>query len=254
MLPEAYPEEKAPLVVWINGGAWLQLDKDLLLPELVRLAGAGFVVATVEYRMSSEAVFPAQIQDVKAAIRWLRAHAGQFFVDPDRVAVMGESAGGHLAALAGTAENVTAFDVGDWLDQSSRVQAVVDWYGPTDFSRLAASRAGTSARFGPPPEARLIGGPIDGNETAVQAASPIAYVSADTPPFLILHGTDDPLVPISQSELLYAVLQKAGVPSDFYRLKGAGHATAEFFQDETWRIIVDFLEAKLRQRGCRERT
>jgi dipeptidyl aminopeptidase/acylaminoacyl peptidase len=91
----------------------------------------------------------------------------------------------------------------------------------------------------------LIGGPIDGNETAVQAASPIAYVSKDTPPFLILHGTDDPLVPISQSELLFAALQKAGVPSDFCRLKGAGHATAEFFQDETWRIIIDFLEATL---------
>ena len=234
-----------PLLVWINGGAWLQVDKDLWIPDLVRLARRGFVVATVEYRTSGDAVFPAQVQDVKAAIRWLRAHAGQFFIDPGRVAVMGESAGGWLAAMVGTAGNVSTFDVGDWLDQPSRVGAVVDWYGPTDFSRKAATRPGTRRVFGPPPGARLIGGPIEGNENAVQAANPITYISRDTPPFLILHGTDDQLVPISQSELLYAALQKAGTTADFYRLEGAGHATAEFYQDEVWEIIHDFLKANL---------
>ena len=212
-----------PLIINIHGGAWQGGSKemDARLDYLAR----GYAVASINYRLSQHAVFPAQIEDCKAAVRWLRANAAKYHLDPARFAAWGSSAGGHLAALLGTTGDVKTFDVGENLALSSRVQAVVDYFGPTDFLQMDAHRLSNgqvhdSSRS---PESLLIGGPLQENKDKAAQANPITYVTKDAPPFLICHGDADPLVPHHQSELLEAALKKAGVPVTLYTVKGAGH-------------------------------
>lgn len=206
-----------PLIVWVHGGGWLNGTKSG--GPAVGLAKAGYAVASIDYRLSQQAVFPAQINDCKAAIRWLRAHAREYGIDPDRVGAWGESAGGYLVALLGTSGAVKDLEGDEGNpDESSRVQAVVDFYGPTDFSQLKAGRLGPNS-----PESRLLGGAIDKNPDRARRANPIAYIGPDTPPFLICHGDKDGTVSLSQSQLLYDALQGAKVPSELVVVKGAGH-------------------------------
>jgi acetyl esterase/lipase len=183
-------------------------------------------VASIGYRLSGDALFPAQIEDCKAAIRWLRAHAKEYGLNPARFGVWGSSAGGHLVVLLGTSGGVKEFDVGANLDQSSRVQAVCDYYGPTDLLQMDA-HALPSARLkhdpANSPESRLIGGAIQENKEKAARVNPITYVTPDDPPFLIVHGDADPTVPIHQSQLLFEALKKAGVSVHFHTIKGAGH-------------------------------
>src|SRR5262249_39931484 len=160
-------------------------------------------------------IFPAQIQDCKAAIRWLRAHAKEFGYDASRIGVFGGSAGGHLVAMLGTAGDVKEVEVGENLDQSSRVQAVAAFFGPTGFLQMDAHRVSTAApqhSIAKSPESLLVGGLITENPDKVARANPITYVNAGAPPFLIVHGDQDMLVPHHQSELLLAALKKAAVP------------------------------------------
>jgi len=172
-------------------------------------------VASIEYRLSGEAPFPAQIEDCKAAVRWLRANAAKYNLDADRIGAWGHSAGGHLSALLGTSGGVQELEGnGDNMSYSSRVQAVRDVSGPADLLRLYhdASDASTGTR----PKATsyidaLLGGPAEQNKTKAMAASPITYVSKDDPPFLIIHGENDFSVPASQGELLAAALKATGV-------------------------------------------
>jgi acetyl esterase/lipase len=187
--------------------------------------GAGYAIASINYRLSQHALFPAQIEDCKAAVRWLRAHAAQYGLDAARFGAWGPSAGGHLVAMLGTTGNVAELDVGEHLEASSRVQAVVDYFGPTDFLQMDAHRMpkGKVHDAADSPESELVGGPIQENADRVAAANPITYVSPDAPPFLIVHGELDPLVPHHQSELLVAALKRAGVPVTFYTVVGAGH-------------------------------
>jgi acetyl esterase/lipase len=211
--------ETLPLVVWVHGGGWSGGDKsaNMALP----LSGRGYVVASINYRLSGVAPFPAQIEDCRAAIRWLRANAAKYGIDPRRIGVWGGSAGGHLVALLGTTSEVTKWDtVGGNTDQSARVQAVCDYYGPTDL--LAAKTPG-GGRGAQTPVGRLLGGPVDEREDEARAASPVRYVTPDDPPFLIVHGEQDETVDIEQSELLEAALKKAGVEVTFIRVKNAGH-------------------------------
>lgn len=211
-----------PLVVWIHGGAWRAGNRDRC--PAARLVPRGYVAASITYRLSQEAIFPAQIHDCKAAIRWLRANAEKYGIDPDRIGVWGSSAGGHLVALLGTSGDVKELEgeLGN-LNQSSRVQAVCDFFGPTDFTKMDA--AGSQMNHDAPksPESLLVGGAIQENPEKVARANPITYVSKDDPPFLIMHGDKDPLVPHNQSELLEAALKKAGVDVTFHTVKGAGH-------------------------------
>ncbi|MFI5380793.1 MAG: prolyl oligopeptidase family serine peptidase [Tepidisphaerales bacterium] len=180
-------------------------------------------------RLSQHAAFPAQIQDCKAAVRWLRQNADEYSLDPDRFAAWGSSAGGHLAAMLGTTGDTKEFDVGDNLTLSSRVQAVVDYFGPTDFLQMDAHRLpnGMVHDAAQSPESLLVGGAIQENKEKVARADPITYVSRNAPPFLICHGDADPLVPHHQSVLLEAALKKAEVPVTFYTVKGAGHGVSE---------------------------
>ena len=213
-----------PLIIWVHGGAWKTGSKENC-PAL-RYLERGYAVASLNYRLSQHAVFPAQIADCKAAIRWLRAHAKEHGLDPDLFAAWGSSAGGHLVALLGTSGGVETFDQGANRDVSSRVQAVVDFFGPTDFtqmSKFSLPNAPFDHDAAASPESQLIGGAIQENKTKAAAANPLSYVSRDDPPFLIMHGSQDDLVPYQQSELLRDALQKAGVPVTFKLIAGAGH-------------------------------
>jgi acetyl esterase/lipase len=227
MLLDLYLPEKAdkplPLIIWIHGGAWLGGSKDNPSPAL-RFTANGYAVAQVGYRLSQEAKFPAQIKDCKAAVRWLRANAAKYNLDPDKFAAWGSSAGGHLVALLGTSGGVAAWEgTGNDLKTSSRVQAVVDWFGPTDFLRIGDAESDLRHNAPDSPESRLIGGALLENKDKAAAASPVTYVSKDAPPFLIMHGDRDRTVPFNQSELLYAALKKAGVDATLVPMKGAGH-------------------------------
>ncbi|MDL2206004.1 alpha/beta hydrolase [Eubacteriales bacterium OttesenSCG-928-N13] len=223
-----------PLIVWLCGGAFQTMSRSAWLPEMMAYAQAGYVVACVDYRVTSDAPFPAAVLDVKAAIRYLRAHAASFAIDPNRVAVMGESAGGYLACMAALADST--YDQGDWLDQSSGVQAVVDFYGKLDMD---ASSMNNRAN----PE--IVRAFMSDLADQGRVASPFHLVTSASPPFLIFHGDADPLVPIAESDQLYQALSTAGVRADYYILEGSGHGSPEFYQPEIQRIILDFLQGTL---------
>lgn len=237
-LPEQ-GQKPLPLIIWIHGGAWMAGSKDGPSPAL-RFTGSGYAVAQVGYRLSQEAVFPAQIHDCKAAVRWLRANARKYDLNPEKVIAWGASAGGHLVALLGTSGGVAELEgsVND-LKESSRVQAVVDWFGPTDFLHIGDAPSDIAHNASDSPESKLIGGPVLENKDKASKASPITYVSKDAPPFLIMHGDRDRTVPFSQSELLYEALKKAGVDAAFVPVKGAGHG---FGGPEAMKPVQEFLE------------
>jgi acetyl esterase/lipase len=222
-------EAKVPLIIVIHGGAWNSGDKGT--ENTAQFLAEGYAAASLNYRLSQDAIFPAQIEDCKAAVRWLRANAAKYNLDPDHFGAWGSSAGGHLVALLGTTGETKVFDVGENLDFSSRVQAVADWFGPTDFLQMEAHRLpnGQVHDAADSPESRLIGGPIQENKEKVAKANPITYLTPNAPPFLIAHGDSDPTVAHHQSELLEAALKKADVPVTFYTVKGGGHG----FRDAT---------------------
>jgi acetyl esterase/lipase len=221
-LPEK-TDKPLPLIIWIHGGAWMAGSKDAPSPAL-RFVKAGYAVAQVGYRLSQEAKFPAQIHDCKAAVRWLRANADKYNLDPNKFVAWGASAGGHLVALLGvTGGNAELEGTVNDLKQSSRVQAVIDWFGPTDFLHIGEPESDLKHNAPDSPESKLIGGPVLENKDKAAKASPITYVSKDAPPFLIMHGDKDRTVPFDQSERLYHALKKAGVDATFVPMKGAGH-------------------------------
>jgi acetyl esterase/lipase len=224
-------DKPLPLIVWIHGGGWRNGSKNQNFA--LRWARPGYVFASINYRLTDVAPFPAQIEDCKAAIRWLRAHAAEFNIDPARIGVWGSSAGGHLASLLGTTANVSQFDTGDNLDQSAAVQAVVDFYGPIDLIALAATPGYERHARADSAESKLLGGGT-GLERAELArlANPITHLGADTPPFLIVHGTKDAVVPPAQSELFADALQKAGIPVSLHLIEGAKHGGPEYRADD----------------------
>ncbi|MFC7571636.1 alpha/beta hydrolase fold domain-containing protein [Klenkia terrae] len=212
-----------PVVVFLHGGGWRLGSRHSAGPQFTgsapfeRLAEAGIAVAALDYRLSGEAVWPAQLHDAKAAVRWLRSRADELDVDPDRVAAWGESAGGHLAALLGLTGPDLDGDVGV-TGPSSTVCAVVAWYPPTDLATVPADPSDATTR-----EAQLLGAaPADVPELAAQA-SPVTHAGPAAPPFLLLHGDPDRMVGHRQSELLHAALTAAGTPVELVTLPGADH-------------------------------
>ncbi len=215
-------ERPLPVVVFIHGGGWMKGTHDAGIAWLQGFVRRGYFGVSAEYRLSGEARFPAQIQDVKCAIRYLRAHARKYRIDTDRIAAWGDSAGGHLAALLGTSGGVAALEgSGGWPGQSSRVRAVVDFYGPTDFLRIG--RAENSSDTPGSAFFELVGGPVREKRDLIAAANPIAYVSKDDAAFLIVHGDADDVVPVNQSTLLHEALRRAGVRSTLKIIPGGGH-------------------------------
>jgi len=241
-LPPREAGTRLPLVLWIHGGGWSGGDRtQTRAPEVL---GKEYAVASISYRLSHEAVFPAQIHDVKAAVRWLRAHADMYGLDPERIGAWGSSAGGHLAALLGTSGDVTELEgtVGEHLDQSSRVQAVSNFFGPADL--LAILEPGAWA---PRPSVEaLLGGSVAKRVALARLASPVTHIGADDPPFLIVHGDRDLVVPLDQSQRLHRALNTAGVESTLHVVKEGGHGFLDPVVDA---LVRKFFDRHLRSRG-----
>ncbi|MCA9139724.1 MAG: alpha/beta hydrolase fold domain-containing protein [Planctomycetales bacterium] len=247
--PKEAPPAPAPVYVWIHGGGWQSGNKEGGVRQVAEMVRNGFIGATIEYRLTGEAPFPAQIEDCKCAIRYLRAHAEKYGIDPDRIAVGGSSAGGHLVALMGTSGGVKELEgTGGWADQSSSVQAVIDLYGPTDFQQFVTTKGYEGHNRDGSPESKLLGGgEVTANPSGIRRVNPITYVDKDDPPFLIIHGSNDPTVPPNQSESLYKALQSAGVESTLHVIDGARHGGPEFSQPEIKDQQIDFLKKVLDQ-------
>ncbi len=215
------PPTAGPAVVWLHGGGWFGGSRVEEVSYWCALFAAhGFLAVSVDYRLSGDACFPAQIHDVKAAIRWLRATAGQYQVDPDRIGIAGFSAGGHLAALAGlTSDRPELEGHGGSAGYSSRVQAVAVASAPSDFLRTG----GAMINDAPSPVTKLFGGTVAEYQDLMQLASPVAHVTPAAPPFLIAHGTLDETVPFEQAEQLHTALATAGCAVEFIVREGAYH-------------------------------
>ncbi|MEO1619290.1 MAG: alpha/beta hydrolase [Planctomycetota bacterium] len=241
--PKNRSEDPAPVFVWIHGGGWQGGRKESGIYSMVPFVRRGFVSVTIEYRLTGEASFPAQIEDCKCAIRYLRAHADKYLIDPDRIAVGGGSAGGHLAALVGTSGGVDELEgSGGWPEQSSNVQAVVDLYGPTDFELFVTAKGYEMHNRDGSPESKLLGGgTVLENKDGIRQVNPITYIDKDDPPFLIIHGSEDPTVPLNQSEALLESLEKANVDCKLHIIQGAKHGGPDFRTPKIRKMQVDFV-------------
>ena len=217
-----------PLVIWVHGGGWQNGSKDQCLPLRLAFTARGYAVASLNYRLSGHAIFPAQIEDCQAAVRWLRDHTKDYNLDPERFAVWGASAGGHLVALLGTAGDSTEFAPTPSSKTSARVQAVCNFYGPTDLQKFAATPGYLGHANADSPESKLLGGPVLDRPAQAKRANPITYVGPGAPPFLIIHGAADPVVPPQQGALLHTALQAAGIMSTYRTIPGAKHGGPEF--------------------------
>lgn len=244
-----YPDEMGtgplPVAVYIHGGGWTGGDKGTGegMVDAHALLTHGYIVVSINYRLAPAYRFPAQIEDAKCAIRYLRANAERYRVNPERIGVFGSSAGGHLAALVGVADETAGFDKGEYLGYSSSVRAVVDMFGPTNLTTLASD----------PNHTRLIPQVFGSADMDfLRLASPVTYVSSNDPVFLILHGDKDPVVPLNQSTQFYEALKTAGVPVTLVTVKNAGHGFTPAgdhispTRSEITQMILDFFEKNLR--------
>lgn len=240
LVPKDHATKKRPLVVFIHGGAWNSGKKEDGLPFIRAITSTGdYVTATLNYRLSQEAPWPAQIHDCKAAIRFLRGKADEYGIDAGNVGIMGISAGGHLVSMLGTCGTTAALegDLGPFPKQSSQVQCVVNFFGPTNFLTMS----GDAIR--PNPITALLGGIGPELRDKAKEASPVTWVTDKSAPFFTAHGTQDTLVPYSQAEEIHNALVKARVESHLITMQGAGHG---FASDDLNQRIRQFLDNHLR--------
>ena len=209
-------ERQWPVVLYVHGGGWSQGDKKSVgFMDIDKMRKAGILIVSVEYRLAPQYKFPAMIEDVKCAVRYLRAHAEKYNLDPERFGAMGGSAGGHLVALLGVTDKAAGFDVGEYPDYSSRVQAVVTISGLADLAPPFTMELFFDRMY--------VFGTYDQHDPIFEKASPVYYVTSDDPPFLIIHGELDTTVPINQAVTLDRHLQRAGISSDFVKVQNADH-------------------------------
>lgn len=255
------PQDKKPhpVILYINGGGFINANKDGYMQQWLDLAEHGYVVASMTYRVAPTSTFPAPLEDVKSAVRFLRANAQRFYIDADHIGVFGGSAGGYLAAMAGTTNGVKGFDKGENLKYSSDVQAVVDVYGVSDVNKIGAdyseavqkthaSAAATEALWvnGSPVFGGKDGG-IAANPEGAKKANPLTYISSKTAPFLLMHGDADVLVSPSQTELLREVLAEKNIEVTRYLVKGAAHGGPFWVQPEIMDIVIAFYDKHLKK-------
>jgi len=229
----------APTLIFIHGGAWKKGKRQDYLPYLIDYAKKGYITVTVSYRLSKVAKFPAAAQDVNCGIKWIKQHAKDYGIDPDRMALIGGSAGGHLALLLGYGGDEAVFNQDCEQGPNSNVKAIVDFYGPVDLTTPYSITTEQVQRF--------MGVSYDENPDLYKLASPSTFITSDDPPTLIFHGTIDSLVPVSQSDSLASWLQQAGVPRDYHRLKGWPHTmdAAKKVNEYSQFYIDTFLEKYL---------
>lgn len=243
-----------PALLWVPGGGWRGADKNDMLAEMVSFANAGYVVASMYYRSSAQGHWPDQIIDVKTAIRFLRAHADTYDIDPGRIGIFGRSAGGHLSSFA--AMNEDNYDDGEWAGYSSKVKCCCDMFGPAD---LLANLEMEEKRFSDPNYrwhrySDTHGGALLGGDEATMKeraveASPINHINPAMSPILILHGTSDPIVPVEvSSDLFYEKIKEAGLEErvEYYVLLGGGHGSREYWQDSIKGVMIEFFDRHLK--------
>jgi acetyl esterase/lipase len=235
----------APALLYVHGGGWTGGNKGAGngTVDTQELVSRGYLVAAIDYRLAPQYLFPAQIEDVKCAVRFLRENAALLGIDPARIGAWGGSAGAHLVALLGTAGLEAGMEgTGGYAGQSSRVQAVVDLFGPADLTVF----------FGPAGKLLEVFGTTDPRSEAARRASPVSWITPDDPPFLIIHGDQDATVPLSQSRILYDRLQAAGVPATLVVVKNGGHSFVPVggaispSRTEITKMIADFFDRTLR--------
>lgn len=235
-----------PLLIWIHGGGWRFGERSPVSTlELVR---AGFAMASIDHRLSPIAAFPAQTHDVKGAIRYLRAHAVELGVDAERIGVLGVSSGGHLAALAGVTNGHVELegDVGGNLDESSDVQAIVSYFGASNLTSILSQSTPFGLDIREPALELLFGGPPDERTELARLASPVFHVDAADPPLLLLHGDQDPQMPINQSHELDGAYQSLGLDVHLEVVHGSAHGGEAFFDAERTALVLAFLDKHLR--------
>jgi len=244
-----------PLIVWLHGGGWMSGDKERGVERIFDLVRAGFIGASVDYRLSQEALFPAQLFDCKCAVRFLRAHSRDFNMDAGRIGVWGASAGGHLSSLlAVTGENQLLEGERGWAEFSSKIQAACSWYGPSDLNLMDKFRPGIRPRLpsmsAESAEGRLVGGPIAEQQELVALANPIRYVHPGVPPVLLMHGALDNCVPVMCSERFHFALRAHQVDAHLHVIE-QGHHNAYLWGDAPLQIVTDFFKRRLRNEADR---
>ena len=249
---------KKPAIIFVTGGGFVNANKDNGAQLRMHLAENGYVVGSIQYRVAPTGRFPQPLEDVKASIRYLKAHAQQFGVDPERIGVIGGSAGGYLTAMAATTSGTTTFDKGEYLNVTSDIKAAVDLYGLSDLTRIGddypeavqklhASAGATEALW-------INGSPVFGGEDggvlahpeAAKAANPMTYISKTSAPMLLMHGTADTVVSPSQTDLLFQALQEKKIPSERYLIPGAAHGGVYWVQDKVLDVITAFFDKYLK--------
>ena len=251
-------KEKKPAILFVTGGGFINANKDNGIQLRMHLAENGYVVGSISYRVAPTAKFPEPLEDVKAAIRYLKANADRFGIDPSRVGIVGGSAGGYLTAMAGTTSGTKMFDRGENLQVTSDVKAAVDLYGLSDLTQIGSDfSADVQARHrsaGATEALWVNGSPVFGgrdggilaDKQVAEAANPIHYISKMSAPMLLMHGTSDTVVSPSQTDLLYQALQKSGIPSERYLVTGAAHGGKYWVQEPVLKIITDFFDRYLK--------
>jgi len=238
--------DNPPLLVWVHGGRWLHRTKEHVFTTA--LVGEGFAMASVDFRLSVDAPFPAQIHDIKAAIRFLRANATTYGYDATRIGIHGRSSGGHLTALVGVTNGNKELEgsVGGHLDQSSDVQAVVSYFGASNLTSILDQSTPFGVNLRSAALALLLGGTLEQKMELAKLASPVFHVDATDPPLLLLHGDQDPQMPINQAHELHGVYKEHGLPVHFEVIHGAVHGSEEFFDPKRNALVTAFLKEHLR--------
>ena len=258
LLPKLKDDAPAPVVMFVKGSGFTAMNLDGFMQQRMYLAQKGFAVIEVETRVVPQATFPAQTIDLKAAIRFVRAHAKEFNLNVDKIGVWGDSSGGWAATVAATSNGVKDFEEGENLDFSSDIAACVDFYGPTDLQTIGKGQ-GKDIEKGhdssSTTEAMLVngtafgtnpGGSINSDPEKAKKANPITYIDKKDPAFLIFHGTNDNLVSVYESQILYENLKKAGVPAKLVYVKDGTHGGVDFYQPEIMDMVADFFEEQLK--------
>ncbi|MBT7982899.1 MAG: alpha/beta hydrolase fold domain-containing protein [Akkermansiaceae bacterium] len=246
ILPKSRKKKILPALIYIHGGGWKNGNKDQGIARLLPYAESGeYVGISVGYRLSGEALWPAQIHDCKAAIRWVRGNAKKYDINPERIGVFGSSAGGHLVAMLGTSEDVKELEgsLGNHKAMESRVHCVGNFFGPSALLEMSKFPSRIDHDAANSPESQLIGGALQKNKTKAIKASPINYVTKDDCPFIHVHGTDDQLVPYNQSVIFHKKLLENGCNSTLITVKGGGHGG--FKNDTIQKITEKFFAEQL---------
>ena len=236
-----------PLIVYVHGGAWRAGSKSDV--PVARLLDLGFAIASVDYRLSTQAEFPAQIHDIKAAVRFLRAKADLFHIDAKRIAIIGSSAGGHLAALVGVTNGHEALEgkVGEHLSQSSDVQCIISLYGASNLQTILTQSTEFGLKMRVPALQLLLGSQPAEKPDLARLASPVVHLDKNDPPLLLIHGDADPQMPPEQSQEFAKAYEAAGLSVEFITIKGGKHGGAEFYDDVRTQLMGRFLRAQLSQ-------